>query len=66
MALERINGVLKLTQEAKTRLQEQGKSVKEIHRSIAVLKKLGMDTAEIDSKMDWAEKVRTTLLKEFG
>ena len=66
MALERKNGVLKLTPETKTRLEGQGQTVKGIKHSIKVLKDLGMDTTEIDSKMAWAEKVRTTLLKEFG
>lgn len=66
MALERREGVLKLTPETKTRLEDHGKRVKGILHSIEVLKKLGMDTSEIDSKMAWAEKVRTTMLKEFG
>ena len=66
MAIERINGVLKLTPETKKRMENHGKDLKGILHSIKVLKDLGMDTSEIDSKMQWAEKVRTTLLKEFG
>lgn len=66
MAIERINGILKLTPETKTRLEGRAKELKEIRRSIKVLKELGMDTSEIDSKLEWSEKVRTTLLKEFG
>ena len=66
MALERKEGVLKLTPETKKRLEGEGQRAKDIRYSMKVLKDLGMDTTEIDSKMDWAEKVRTTLLKEFG
>lgn len=66
MALERIDGVLKLTAETKATLEQKGKEVASINHTIAVLKQLGMDTTEIDSKMQWAEKVRLLLLKEFG
>ena len=66
MALEQKDGELKLTPETKKRLESHAPKVKNLQRSIKILKDLGMDTAEIDSKMEWAEKVRTTLLKEFG
>jgi len=66
MALEDKNGELKLTPETKKRLEGQATKVKGIQKSIKILKDLGMDTSEISDKMAWAEKVRTTLLKEFG
>ncbi len=66
MGLEKVNGVLKLTADTKKRLLAGEKDIKTINHSVKVLKELGLDVSEIASKVEWAEKVRATLLKEFG
>ena len=65
MALEKVNGVLKLTPETRERLEGQAPGFKEIQRTLKVLKGLGLDVSALESKLDWGENVRTTLLKEF-
>lgn len=40
--------------------------VKKAQHAVSVLKGLGVDVSDMESKLAWAEKVRTTLLKEFG
>ena len=47
-------------------LKSQGVSVASARREIAILKKLGLQTKELEDKLDWAEEARTTLLKEFS
>jgi hypothetical protein len=35
-------------------------------KAMATMKELGMDTKELEERLAWAEKVRTTLLREFA
>lgn len=47
-------------------LKAQGDSVASARKEIQILKKLGLQTKELEDKLDWAEEARTTLLKEFS
>ena len=50
-------------------LEELGKmekSIQSTRRMMQTLKGLGMDITDIESKLEWAEETRKTLLKEFG
>lgn len=65
MAKEVIEPVLKLPPEMKVRLETMRSDVKRARHGIKVMKELGIDTVDIESKLDWADTVRKTLLKEF-
>lgn len=46
-------------------LREQEVNVVRARKDIQTLKKLGLETKELEDKLDWAEEARKTLLKEF-
>ncbi len=46
------------------KMQEVG--VVRARKDIATLKKLGLETKELEEKLEWAEAARKTLLKEFS
>ena len=47
-------------------LKLQEVSVVRARKDIATLKKLGLQTKELEDKLNWAEEARKTLLKEFS
>ncbi len=46
-------------------LRAQEVNVVRARKDIQTLKKLGLQTKELEDKLDWAEEARKTLLKEF-
>jgi len=46
-------------------LKSQEVNVVRARKDIATLKKLGLQTKDLEDKLDWAEEARKTLLKEF-
>lgn len=65
MAEEKLEPVLKLPANMKIRLETMRSDVKRARHGIKVMKELGIDTVDIEEKLDWADTVRKTLLKEF-
>jgi len=65
MAEEKLEPVLTLPSEMRIRLKAMDVDVRKARHGVKVLKELGMDTVDIESKLEWAETVRKTLLKEF-
>lgn len=57
---------VKLPTKTKAELEAVKEDFESIKRAIGVMEELGVDVTEIKEKMDWAAKVRETLLKEFG
>ena len=57
--------VLKLPPEMRTRLDGLRADIKKARHGVKVMKDMGMDVTDIESKLEWAEGVRSTLLKEF-
>jgi hypothetical protein len=55
-----------LPAEVRKRLTDMAPDIEESKRTVAVLKKLGMDTTVLDEKIRWAEETKDILLKEFG
>ncbi len=47
-------------------LRAQEPAIVRARKDIATLKKLGLQTKELEDKLNWAEEARTTLLKEFS
>lgn len=66
MAQAKPRAVIKLPAEVKTRLEDVKEDMERARHGIEVLKRLGMDTRELEEKLEWAEKARDTMLTEFG
>ena len=47
-------------------LKMQEVNVVRARKDIQTLKKLGLQTKDLEDKLDWAEEARKTLLKEFS
>ena len=47
-------------------LKSQEKNVLAAKKDIQTLKKLGLQTKDLEDKLEWAEEARKTLLKEFS
>ena len=58
--------IVKLSPQQKTDLEGAKSSLVSARKELAVLKKLGMDVKVIEDKLNWADEVQSTLLKEFG
>lgn len=58
--------VIKLTTEMKTRLEGTTPDIERAQHAIDVLKKIGMDTTELEDKLRWAKETKDILLREFG
>ena len=56
---------IKLPDNIAKSLRKQEVDVVRARKDLSVLKKLGLDTKELEDRLDWAEEARTTLLKEF-
>lgn len=66
MAEKMPRPVIKLTTEMKARLEGTTADIERAQHAIDVLKKIGMDTAELEDKLRWARETKDILLKEFG
>lgn len=66
MAEEKDVPVLKLPPEVKARLGNMEKDISGARKGIAALKHMGMETRALEDRLEWAEGVRRTLLKEFS
>lgn len=66
MAEEKVAPVVKLPPEVKARLSTMERDINGARRGIAALKDMGMETRALEDRLEWAEGVRKTLLKEFA
>ncbi len=57
---------IKLPPDAKKKLEETGVLFSETENAIKQLKRMGMDTTEIETQLSWAANVRKILLEEFA
>jgi conjugal transfer/entry exclusion protein len=65
MANEKLNNVMTLPLEVRKQLEVMDSDITKARNAVATLKKVGVDVSAIDSKLKWAEEVRSTLLAEF-
>jgi len=65
MVKKLVTPVIKITPEIKARLEGTIEETIGIRKAIASLKELGLDTAAIEEKLEWAEKARDILLRDF-
>jgi len=65
MGKEKVREVLKLPTDMRTKMEGMERDIKKARHGVKVLREMGMDVVDIESKLDWAENVRTTMLKEF-
>lgn len=57
--------VLKIPPEMRARMENMRADIKKARHGIKVMKNMGMDVTDIESKLEWAENVRSTMLEEF-
>jgi len=57
---------LKISPETKARLEASIAETARIREAMEKLKELGIDTLAIEEKLNWAEKARDILLKDFA
>ncbi len=60
------SNTVKLTPQARQSLTAMNEKIAGAEKSIATLKKLGMDVQALEDHLTWAKETRETLLKEFG
>jgi uncharacterized membrane protein len=65
MADQRVSTIFKLPREVQDKMKGMTPDIEAARKAIATMKELGMDTKELEDRLDWAEKVRATLLREF-
>lgn len=65
MAQAKPRPVIQLTDEQKRRLKEAEADIERAEHGISVLKELGVDTTELEGKIEWAKKAREVMLREF-
>ena len=66
MVEKKVDPVVTLPPEMKKKLMEAEGDLERAGHGIEVMKKLGMDTKELEDKLEWSKTVRKTLLEEFG
>jgi len=66
MPAKKEEPIFKLPPEMKARLETASADIDKAQKAIEIMKSLGMDTTEIQDKLNWAKTVRETLIKEFG
>lgn len=66
MADQTPNNRIKLSPEMIERLKGLDENIAEAERGTKALKRLGIDTKEIDANIKWAKSVKETLLEEFS
>lgn len=65
MADTKPTNKITLPPEMAKRLESMDADIAEAKRGSEVMKRLGIDTKDMDEKIAWADEVRRTLLKEF-
>jgi len=65
MVKKLVTPAIKVTPEVKARLEGTIEETAGIRKAIVSLKELGMDTTAIEEKLEWAEKARDILLRDF-
>jgi len=65
MVEKKIDPVVKLPPEMKSRLMDATVDIERAEHGLEVMAKLGMDVRELKEKVEWAKTVRKTLLEEF-
>lgn len=63
---QRLPATVTLPPESRRLLENMGATVERLRADLEVLKKLGLGTAVIEDKLDWAEQARKVLLEHFG
>lgn len=64
---EELTGVeFKLTADTKKKLNLLTAEISKAKKAIDSLKSMGVGMEELEAKLDWADNVRKTLLKEFS
>jgi len=58
--------IVKLSPEHKDKMIRAEDDIERVLHAVGVLKELGMDTKELEEKMNWVKKTREILLREFG
>ena len=66
MVKERVVEPFKLPAETRDRLTVMDDDIQKAKKAIQTLKKIGMDTVDMEEKLEWAENTRKLLLTEFG
>ena len=56
----------KLPPETRAELESLVNDIDKAKHAIETLRKLGINTTDLEAKLTWAENVRETLLKEFS
>lgn len=65
MAAPKETPLFVLPKDVQARLTAQETDISKARKAMEVMKSLGMDVADIEEKLKWAENVRSTLLREF-
>jgi len=58
-------GVIKLTAEDKKKLQALQSDIERGEKGVAALKEMGIETKDLEEKIEWAKTAREVLLREF-
>ena len=58
-------GVIKLTKEDITKLDELAGDIDKGAKAIQAMKEMDIDVKSLEEKLEWAKKAREILLKEF-
>jgi hypothetical protein len=66
MVEEIANVEFKLTADTKRKLNLLTAEIFRAKKAMDSLKSMGVGTEELEAKLDWADNVRKTLLKEFS
>lgn len=65
MAEPKVTPLFTLPKEVVVRMAAMESDMTKAKKALQVMKDLGMDTKDLEEKLTWADRVRTTLLKEF-
>ena len=66
MVDKKVEPLFKLPADITRKLTAQENDIEKARKALATMKELGMDTKDLEEKLDWAAKVRETLIKEFA
>lgn len=61
-----VSDLLKLPKAMADKLKAQEEDEKAARTALEALKSLGIDTKEMEEKLNWAERTRKTLLDKFS
>ncbi len=66
MVEKKLEPLFRLPAETTRKLVAQESDIEKARKALATMKELGMDTTDLEEKLNWAAKVRETLIKEFA